>query len=108
MKLALNQTATYWSKTGIDGYGKPSFAAPVSWSVRWQDVSVVVRGGGFQEINSSTVVFTKDEPQAGDYFYLGTSAIADPLAVSGAREVGVVSQFPSLDGTIILYKAVLQ
>ena len=108
MKFALNQTATYWAKTGIDGYGKPSFSSPVSWSVRWQDVSVVVRGGGFQEINSSTMVLTKDIPTAGDYIYLGTSSVSDPLTVAGAREVGFVSRSPSLNGNGILYKAVLK
>jgi hypothetical protein len=108
MRFSLNQAATYWAKTGIDGYGKPSFSAPASWSVRWQDVTVLVRGGGIQELNSSTVVFTKDAPRTGDYFYLGSSSISDPLAVDGAREVGFVARSPSLSAGVILYKSVLK
>ena len=104
----LKQTATHWVKSSIDGYGKPSFAAPVSRYCRWEDKKQILRAEGQEQITISTRVFLAASPTVGDYLYLGTSTASNPLSVSDAREIAAVQKWPSLSGTQTLYLALLK
>jgi hypothetical protein len=108
MNLAelLNQKATWWEKTGQDGYGKPTFAAPVSPIMcRWEDWRSLLISPTMEEVRITARVFLDFAPGEGDYLYLGISTVANPLSVLNARAVLRVTGMTSVDGLTFLYTA---
>lgn len=101
----LTQTATLWSKTGRDGYGNPTFAAPVQIPCRWERRTEQVKSVSGDIILSRARVFLDRDVELGDYLFLGTSATADPRDVATAFEVLDFKSTPSLEGTSFERKA---
>lgn len=92
-----SQTITYWAPTGaIDRYGKPTLAAPVQLTGRWEDgVKVVVNKRG-EDVTSSACVYLDDTPIDHDgWMYLGASSASDPNTVN-ALQVIAVSRVPDI------------
>ena len=94
----LNQTATYWSVSGTDSSGDPSFTTPVSIKVRWEQRTVVFTRPNGEEAASSSIVFVKQDMVEGDFLFLGTSTVADPTSVAAAKEIQGWSKIPQLVG----------
>ncbi len=94
----LKQVATYWAVTGNDDSGDPTFATPSSRKVRWEQRTAVFTRPNGEEANSSDVVFVREDMKEGDFLFLGTSTIADPHTVSGAKKIQGFSKIPQLIG----------
>lgn len=108
-KGLLKQTITLWEKTGVDGYGKSSFSTPDTFTGRWQDEKIITKGiDGAKEIVYNSVVYTDTVLQEGDFVFLGSSTTANPLTVSGAREIKNVRMSTDLNGLAPLYTAYLK
>ncbi len=95
----LNQAATYWAVTGADASGDPTFAAASARKVRWEQRSAVFTRPNGEEASSSDVVFVKEDMSAGDFLFLGTSAVADPKTLEAAKEIQGFSKIPQLIGS---------
>ena len=91
-----NQVATYWSVTGSDNSGDPTFAAPSSIKVRWEQRTVVFTRPNGEEAASSSVVFVKEDMVEGDFLFLGISVAVDPTTVKAAKEIQGWSKIPQL------------
>jgi len=103
----LLQTATLWTRDSVDSYGDPTFSAPVSILVRWEqktELFVNVRG---EEKRSNSVVFLDRDVAVGDFLLLGTSTAADPTSVQNAQQVQDFRKIPSLDGSKYERRAIL-
>lgn len=104
---ALNQTVTYWAQTGLDTYGKGTFASPVTRACRWEDKAELILDKYGEEVVSQSRVFFGQDIALEGYLYLGTSAGADPTVVAGAKEIRQRKMTPDLRNLQQLYVAFL-
>lgn len=104
-KKNLTQTATYWAKSGVDGYGKNTFAAPVQMPCRWEERADLFRDFAGREVVSAAVVYTADAVETEGYLFLGTSAGAYPYDVAGAFEVRGLTRSQALTSGSVLFKS---
>lgn len=91
-------TAVYWQRTGFDSYGVPTFAAPVSIDVRWEDKTTrFVDPQGAEKITSA-VVYVGVDIEPGSYLKNGTdpSPVLNPREDANAEEVKQFSKTPNL------------
>ncbi len=93
------QAATFWSATGADDSGDPTFAAPKSIRVRWEERQAVFTNAAGEEGSAAAVVFVKEDMKASDFLFLGVSTETDPTDVADAREVQGWSKLPQLIGS---------
>lgn len=91
-----NDSATHWQRTGVSTSGDPTFAAPVAIKVRWEERHAVYTNALGEEAAADAVVFLGKDVAEGDYLFLGTSTVADPLNVAGSRKVQGFAKFPRL------------
>jgi len=81
-----------WRKprTGVDGYGQPTFASPVETKGRWLEKRRLVRNAeGEQVISEVTVSLKPDEPAlVGDQLSADGATYLDVIAVSVSRGLG--------------------
>jgi hypothetical protein len=95
------QTATHWSSTGVDGYGEPTFAAPVSLTCRWEDTTSLIQDAEGNTVPSRSRVWLSTIVKVGDYLYKGVTAAADPRELDNqAYRVMDYREIPGLDGII--------
>jgi hypothetical protein len=93
----LRQTATYWAPSGsTDRYGKPTLAAPVQVSCRWEDKTSAVISKKGEEIISKSRVYLIQDIDIDGFLFLGTSASTDPASIDDAHEIQAVSKTPDL------------
>ena len=103
----LKETATYWAVTGYDEHTDPTFAAPVTMNARFETkVELFIDKNG-EQAHSRAVVYTDTSVAVGGYLYRGTSATANPEAVSGADQIRCVQEVPDVKNRVSLYKAFL-
>jgi len=78
------------ARTGVDGYGQPTFGAPVQTQGRWLEKRRLVRNlEGEQVISEVTVTLGPDEPVAvGDQLSADGVTYLDVIAVSVSRGLG--------------------
>jgi hypothetical protein len=78
------------TRTGVDGYGQPAFAAVVQTTGRWLEKRRLVRNlEGEQVISEVTVTLGPDESVAvGDRLSADGTAYHEVIAVSVARGLG--------------------
>lgn len=107
LSFGLNQKCTYWKFLGIDGYGKPSFSAPVVISCRWEGRTEKVQADDGEERMSRARVFLENDVAAGDYLALGEHAGLDPRRVLGAWKIITYRTTPGLQAEIFERKAYL-
>ena len=91
-----NQPATYWAKGARDSSGDTTYAAAKAVTVRWEERSAVFTNAAGEEATANSVVFVKEDMEAGDYLFLGTSVVADPTTVVAAQEIQGFSKIPQL------------
>lgn len=103
----LNQTATWWKKTGQDGYNKPIFDSPKGLACRWEEGQSLSRNMNWEAEILSARVFLSSQVFVGDYLCLGTSTEINPFEVDIAGEVKAAPKIPSVDGNTILYMALV-
>lgn len=102
----MNQICTYWAKSGVDVYGKPTYAAPVTLACRWEDKSELVRTPDGREVVSSSIVYPAGELVVGSWLALGDqTSTATPAEYGDAHEIIARGKSPDLRATTILYKA---
>ena len=94
----LKQQATYWAVTGVDVYGKRTFASPTTVVCRWEEkVQMIVNKQG-KEIVSRARVFLVQDIDMDGYLYLGHSGDSDPRMVDSAFEIQMKAVQPDLRG----------
>lgn len=108
----LNQSCTYWARTGVDGFNKPSFSAPVLIDCRWQDSSEMVTNQQGEKVNSNAVVIVGSVVNYGGYIQLGDfTGDATPFESSDDidKPFPIISilKTPTLSGAETIIKAVL-
>jgi hypothetical protein len=69
-KIAV-QTAVYWPSPADDGYGRLTFGTAVEISVRWSDVSELIRTAKGEEYTCKAKVIVTQDLDNGGYLYLG-------------------------------------
>ena len=94
----LRDAATYWEVTGVDSSGSPTFAAAKAIRVRWEERQVVFTNASGEVASAASTVFVREDMEAGDYLFLGTSTTADPKSVTGAQEIQGFSKLQRLHG----------
>lgn len=104
----LNQRATLWTVSSIDSSGDPTFTAAKAINVRWEDRQAVFTSPTGEEASASAVVFMAEDVAPGDYLFLGTSSVANPTTVVGAREIQGFSKIPQLTGSDFERRAFLK
>ena len=109
---ARKQTAIWWQRTGIDGFGVPSFAAPVDIRVRWDDsAEKFITAEGEEKVSRSVVmVDVADGVGLDDYLKLGASdsgTASNPENETGAYPVLRYDLTPNLANTETLAEAYL-
>ncbi len=81
----LRESITYWAPSGVDNFGDPSFAAPVTTiKAKWEDRTELFIDETGREQRSRSVVYVDTDLVIGGYLFRGTSTVADPLSVDGA------------------------
>lgn len=100
----MRQTLTYWANTGVDRFGKQSFAAPRQLLCRWQDVAVLFKDANGQQRTSSAVVYPIEPLELNGWIKMGADASVNPVGVAGAYEILQEGDSPNLRGTITLNK----
>ena len=100
----LNQTATYWVKTGNDGFGGPTWSSPTEIDVRWEYRNELFKDDEGVEHTSTSIVYMTDVLSIGDYLYEGSSSASDPTTVNTAYEIKQVNKTPSVDASQELVK----
>ena len=103
----LNQAVTYWAVSGKDQFGQPTFAAPKTLKVRWEDRSDQIINPEGVLTRSQARLFLAQDVNEGDYFYKGSSSDTNPRNVSGARRVASFAKIPDLGATSFERKAYL-
>ena len=94
------QTAVWWSSTGVDGYGRPTWTTPVEVDCRWEDVVQEFVNKDGEERFSRSIVYVDRDMKVGDVLMLGEldSGVDedDPKANDGAWEVSRFAKLPNL------------
>lgn len=92
-----NQDITYWSQTGLNSSGYPTYTLPVTVKGRWEDRAVLVQQeGGGELLSSNSRVYLDRVLSQGDYVLRGDHSDSSPTA--SARKVIRVVEIPSVDG----------
>lgn len=95
----LKQKATWWHKTGIDGFGNVTFTSPTPIVCRWEDRSEIITNAEGAQVPSRSRVWTAIDITIGDWLKLGTSNTLDPQDEDMAFMVQDFRKIPSLDAT---------
>ena len=99
------QTATYWSPSGVDGFGKQTFSAPQQIDVRWQErQELFVNAEGENDV-SRAAVYCKQLVEKGGYLFLGSESSMNPESVTEAFRIKALSRSPNITATMELIKA---
>jgi len=71
------QDAVWWSRSGVDRYGDPSFSTGVAIKCRWEDKDQLVTNIQGEEISVNGTVVVDRVMRTGDILWLGASGSAD-------------------------------
>ncbi len=110
----LNQTAVWWTSSGMDGFGKRTWNSGTEISARWEDTAQTFLDPQGRETVSRSVVYVASAVALGDFLYLGdlddldSTEEGDPTVVATAYEVKNRGNSTSLvDSTRTLTKVIL-
>jgi len=98
----LNQYATLFERTGVNGYGEPSYSAGTTIRCRWQDVAENLIDSQGQEFVSRAVIYLGQQAKEGDRIAYGASA-----SFADSSEIKSISSSPSLDAREKLLRAAI-
>lgn len=104
IKRKLNQMTTYWGAPAGDGRGGFTYAAPATKLRRWQDIQEIFTDVDGEEKLSTAIVYDDTDMDMNGSLFLGTSAVTDPMAVSGARKIRAKGSSTNVSGRQTLYK----
>lgn len=109
MNLArlLPMSITLWLNPVPTGNGAYSFSSPITVPGRYEEKQVLFRDAQGREVLSQAIVYSETDFQVGAYVFNGTSAVANPLEVAGAKEIRQIGKSPSVSGLQFLCKAFL-
>ena len=100
------QTCVWWSSTGVDAYGRPTWTTPVEIDCRWEDVIQEFVNDDGEERFSRSIVYVDRDMKVGDVLKLGSldSGIDEdnPKENDDAWEVSRFSKLPNLKNTEVL------
>lgn len=106
MTLTFPHSVTYWAPGAGDGYGGPTFAAPVTIRGRWEDrPSRVLTKDGRETVVADSRFYTLYGIAVNGYALKGISSATTP-PTTARRIMGVVMS-PSIDGKVELKKGLL-
>ena len=97
----MTQTLTVFRRTGMNAYGEPSFDSGTTIRCRWQDAQKLTLDAQGEEFVSESIIYPAVKINNGDRIVKGAGALAD------AKEVRSSQESPSLDGRMVIYKAVI-
>ena len=104
----LNQVVTYWSNSGVDEYGQPTFGAPQTIKVRWEDrADQTINPDGTTGVSAARLFLAQDVA-IGDFFFNGISSATNPRSVATAHRVMSFRKIPDLSGKVFERKAYLE
>ena len=109
----LKQKAVYWERTGIDGYGTPTYATPIEINVRWiEDIVEILNYDGEEKTSNSQVltsidVLPKSMLWLGELDNLSVAEKADPSLLTSAGLVQKFNKVPNIKGTNFYREAFL-
>ena len=92
------QEAVWWSRSGNDRYGDPTFSSGVAVTCRWEDKYQLVHNVQGEEISISGTVIVDREMEVGDILWSGSSGSADldnPRNNVGYSEVVMFNSTPN-------------
>lgn len=98
----MHQVLTRFVRTGLDMYGQPQFDAGTNVRCRWQDKQELTLDAQGEEFISQSIIYPAVKINNGDRVAKGTGQ-----AVTNAKEVRSSQESPSLDGRMVIYKAVI-
>lgn len=98
----LNQYATLFERTGVNGYGEPSYSAGTTIRCRWQNVAENLIDSQGQEFVSRAVIYLGQQAKEGDRITYGSSA-----SFADSSEIKSISSSPSLDAREKLLRAAI-
>ena len=99
----MRDDATFWPRSGNDGFGGVEYDAPIAVKCRWQDQQVLARDAEGNEFTSSAIVYTAQALAPEGRVALGSFNDAEP--VDSSREVRQVGISPNLRQTTELHKS---
>jgi len=111
----LKQTATYWAPTGVDKLGLPTYALPITISVRWDDLVeqfMPTTEGEQDEIQFSRAkVMCSQDVAVKGLLHLGVLSNTDdpdePRTIAGAYEIRAFEKIPNFKATEFVRTAIL-
>lgn len=99
----MNHTATYWPRTGGNGYpGGNQYGTAVVIKCRWQDTQELFRDTSGEQVMSSAVIYSDRELARGGKLALDDFTGQSP--VEDAREIRQVQSSPALKRDVALNK----
>lgn len=101
----LTDTITYWSKSGVDIEGNPTWSAATSIPGRWIEQDDLFVDSSGRERRSTTQIYSEVKLPIGTRVYLGTSVSAAPE--DDSYEIKMTMMKKAIDGVEIYYKAML-
>lgn len=107
MRSPRNQTITLWIKTGENGYGEETYAAPEVFQGRWENRSEQVRTPTDEEITSKAIIWVEEGIPIGSRLALGDYTGVDDPSLANASEVQAVFSVPSLRTNEMEHRAIL-
>lgn len=111
LRKARNQRAVYWSKSGNDEHGSPTFTAAQALMVRWVDKQEQFKAFDGRELVSDSLVWVGEDVTLegvlylGEYYDLTAEQKADPSLVGNAKWILQFEKIPSVNNKEIARKA---
>jgi hypothetical protein len=107
----LNQIAVYWSRLGTDGFGHPTWNAPVEIPCRWEQSPKEFIAPNGTKVVSSCVVLVNQDLDIGGVLMLGALYSdlneSSPKENEGAFEILQFDMIPNRKATQFVRRAYL-
>lgn len=103
----LNEEITYWSISGRDNSGDPTFASPVSVMAKWEERTELFINVEGREERSRSVVYVDTDVVKGGYLFQGISSATDPLSVNNAFLIKDFRKIGNFENTVFERRVML-
>lgn len=103
----LRETITYWAPNGVDNFGDPSFASPISLQAKWEDRTELFIDESGREQRSRSVVYVDTDVLIGGYLTRGISSATNPLGVTNAFMIKDYKKISDFEVTVHERRAML-
>ncbi len=96
----LKESITYWDATGVDNFGDPTFASPITVKAKWEERTEIFINAEGQEERSRSVIYVDSNLITGGYIFRGISTVADPRTVDDAYLIKDYRKISNFENTI--------